>query len=336
MNEKLMFSLIDKGIHYYKETIELFRGKTLLITGGTGVVGSWLVKTILLANRVMKLNCTIILLVRDCDKAIRYFGNDKNILYCKEDILNQINIQNNVDYVIHAAAQTNSYKMVEEPVETIMTSVIGTNNILEFCKHKNVKSIIYLSSMEVYGVVKEETSIDEEFIGDINHLLVRSSYSESKRMCENICVAYCKEYSIPVKVIRLSQVIAPLNNNDKRLIGELINCISLKKNMILHSDGMSKRNYIFIVDAVFAVFQILLHGINGEVYNAANSDWYYSVKDLCERIISVSESKIELLIENKKLNIYPENSFLKLNTTKIEGLGWKPLVSFDEAIKSII
>lgn len=126
----------------------------------------------------------VYLLVRSEDKAQTLFGNgleQENVILLKGDIRDKIVIDDKIDYIIHAASVTTSKYMITNPVETLMTSISGTDNILQLAIEHDVKSIVYLSSMEMYGTVAlEQNPITEEKSGYIDVLNVRSSYSEGK------------------------------------------------------------------------------------------------------------------------------------------------------------
>ena len=198
---------IDYLIENCKYLRELDK-KTVLITGSTGLIGSLLIKTILENNKVRKMNTKVIALCRNEEKFkemyIDYL-NDINLKLILSDIKDNVEIEDSIDYIIHTAAITKSKLLVDFPVETTMTAVIGTRNILEFAKEKKVSSMVYLSSMEVYGTFKESNIIDEDMLGYIDLKNVRNGYPESKRLCEYLCNAYAKEYNVNVKSIRLAQ-----------------------------------------------------------------------------------------------------------------------------------
>ena len=192
------------------------KDSTVLITGATGLIGSQLAKALAACNRIRNLNLKICILVRSQEMAELIFSDllkraDMEVI--KGDILNPyteyIAEKEKIDYIFHTASVTASKMMVEQPVNTINTSLNGTSNILELARAKKCKGVVYVSSMEMYGKFEkkgeESPYIDEETLGYINPLEVRSNYPESKRMCENMCVAYAKQYDLPVSIARLSQ-----------------------------------------------------------------------------------------------------------------------------------
>ena len=172
-------------------------GCNVLVTGATGVVGSLIVKTLAYCNVKRDLHIGILLFARGADKAREIFGSildEPNVRLFIGDINNEIIMDMPVGYIIHGANPTASKFFVTNPVETIMTTLTGTNNILKFATQKNVKGMVYLSSMEVYGQIPDNKKlVSEEELGHLDILAPRSSYSESKRAAECLCVSYASE-----------------------------------------------------------------------------------------------------------------------------------------------
>ncbi|MGN1153869.1 MAG: NAD-dependent epimerase/dehydratase family protein [Candidatus Gastranaerophilaceae bacterium] len=318
--------------------ITKLKNKTILVTGVTGFIGKQLVLTLLCMNTVHNLNINIIAMARNKDKVKTLFHNvlnDKNLNFCIQDSTENINISNNVDFIIHCANPVTSRVFVEHPVETIEAITLGTNNILKFAKEKKVESVVYLSSMEVYGII-DIPSIKESDYGYIDPLNIRSSYSEGKRLAETLCVSYCSEYKVPVKIIRLSQVFgAGLDYNDSRVLSQFIRSVIEKKDIVLHTEGKTVLTNCYISDAINGIFTVLLEGQNGESYNLANSKNVFSIKQIAELIVqNNSTSKVILDIQN--VSQYRPDTILKINTDKINALGWIARIGLKEMISRTI
>lgn len=215
---------------------------TVLVTGATGLIGFQLIKALLAIG-----NIRIIALIRNMDKAKRIYTKEEiqNISFVIGDIVEKINIDMDVDYIFHCAAVTTSKMMINNPVETIITSVNGTNNILKLALEKSSKSVVFISSMEMYGAFNSNVGeITEETIGYIDPLELRSNYPESKRLCENMCIAYLHEYNVPVKIARLAQTfgagILPWEN---RVFAQFARSVLNETDIVLHTKGLSEGNY---------------------------------------------------------------------------------------------
>ena len=318
--------------------LEAMRNTTVLITGGTGLVGFNLIQE--LAKVRESLNLKILALVRNEEKARSAFASflDQVELVCG-DVTDELVIEQPIHYVIHGASVTSSRMFVENPVETIMTSVRGTQNMLELGRRKNVRSMIYLSSMEAYGTTKGDALLTEADLGYLNPLSVRSSYPESKRMCESLCVAYAEEYGVPVKIARLVQTFGPgMQPGDKRAIVQFLNSAMVNENIEIKASGESARMYLYTLDAVTALVTLLLRGEDGTAYNVANKETYCSIRVLAETIVKVVGGTSQVLVNTgteEERRIYPPDSFLRLDTSRLEALGWRAQYGLDESIRGL-
>lgn len=319
--------------------LEALRNSTVLITGGTGLVGFNLIQE--LAKVSESLGLKILALVRNEEKARRVFVSflDRVELVCG-DVTDELTIAQPIHYIIHGASITSSKAFVENPVETIMTSVIGTRNILELGRRKHIRSVVYLSSMEIYGEIKGNALLTETDVGYLDPLSLRSSYPESKRMCESLCVAYAKEYGVPVRIARLVQTFGPgMQPGDKRVIVQFLQSALNKKDIEIKASGESTRMYLYTFDAVSALLTLLLHGEDGAAYNVANKGTYCSIRTLAETIVQVTGGDSRVLVNTgteEERHIYPPDSFLRLDTSKIEALGWQARYDLHESIRNLM
>ncbi len=316
-----------------------FKNKTILITGATGFIGVQTVLSLSKASMDHNLNVKLVLPVRDIAKAKSLFFQKMcfvNIKFIKQDINKKLNYNGKVDYIIHTASNTSSKSFVESPVETIDTTINGTKNILELAKKKNIESFVYLSSMEVYGTINSDTPIKEEDLGPLNLLNERNSYPQAKRMAENLCYSYFKEYSTPIKIARLCQIIgANIPYNDTRVFAQFARWKKKKKDITLHTDGSTIRNYCYITDCVTAILKILTEGTSGDAYNVANQNAICSIKEMAEKIASKQEN-INITYKITNDNKYLPSIKLCLNTEKLEALNWKAEICIDDIFSKLV
>ena len=179
-----------------------------------------------------------------------------------------------VDYIIHAASQANTKLFYSDPVGTLSANTIGTYNLLKYANEKKVKGFLFFSSGAVYG----DTSIATEFIKEnqyyqIDPLEITSCYSESKKMAENMCFSFYKQFNLPIKIIRIGHTYGPgINLNDGRVFSDFIKNILDNKDLVIKSDGEAKRAFCYITDAINAFFLVLFNGKSGEAYNMSNNE----------------------------------------------------------------
>ncbi|WP_337464815.1 NAD-dependent epimerase/dehydratase family protein [Acidaminococcus timonensis] len=306
------------------------QGRSVLVTGGTGLIGSTVIKALCYANTAKKLHLRIFALVRNLEKAERMLGHENEVLHFIQGSVEKLpEINKAVDYIIHGASPTASLFFVEHPVETIQIAVQGTSNLLKLAKEKVVKSFIYLSSMEVYGAPQADTLIPETQGCTLDSMVVRSCYPIAKRLCENLCASYVQEYDVPAKVIRLAQTFGPgVLKDDKRVFAEFARDAMDGNDIVLQTVGTSKREYLYTADAVTAILTVLLEGADGESYNAGNPETYCSIVEMAQLVVKqIAEDKIQIQFpynETETSFKFPPSHHLHLDVSKLENLGWKP------------
>ena len=303
--------------------------ETVFVTGATGVIGSMLVKKLL--SQKYKVVC----LVRNEDKARRLLGSNADLCLIVGDVTKENIINEDIDYIIHAASQTSSKAFVQEPVETMMVAIQGTRNMLELARDKKVKSFVYLSTMEIYGTPQTDEKISEQHGTNIDTMTVRSSYPESKRACESLCQGYYSEYGVPIKVLRLTQTFGhAIDYFDGRVFAEFARCKIEKRNIILHTEGKTKRSYLSSSDAVEAILTVMLKGKDGEAYNVANEETYCSIYEMA-KLVAGTDIDVEIQVDNENHGYAPE-LHMNLDTRKIQNLGWAPNHNLNDMFGQLI
>ena len=314
---------------------KLFRrleGASILVTGATGLIGSMLVKTLLAANDQYNCDIKVIGQIRNFDKAGRIFGKDvKNLaLSASADVP--------CTHIIHTVSPTSSKYFIESPVETIKTSVGSAMEILEIAE-KNHASLVYLSSMEQYGVPYQPGQhMTEDMIGIIDHLNIRSSYSESKRLCECLCASYAAEYGVDVKIARLAQTFgAGISLTDNRMPMQFAKAAAESRDIILHTKGESISNFVYLTDAVSGILTILVSGEKGQAYNVCNDSETRSVREIAELVCqSVADGKIAVRVEEKENMGYAPTVAMYLDSRKLRSLGWTAEIDMASAYARLV
>lgn len=317
------------------------KNSSIFVTGATGLLGSFIIRVLLYLNKTENYNVQIFALIRNKEKAEKIFGeysHNDNINWIIGDIRNFI-IKENIDYIIHGASVTSSQDFLHKPVETISTALYGTERILEISKKLKPKSVVYLSSMEVFGVTDTRLEeVKESDYGYIDILNPRSSYSEGKRLCECLCASYASEYGVPVKIARLTQTLgAGIDYNDSRVAAQFMRSVIENKDIVLKTEGKTRRPIVYISDAVSGIFTVLLRGQSGESYTVANKKTIATIRETAEMIShNIAQDKIKVVFDIDVPKEYAPNLNLNLNTDKLESLGWTAQIDLEESYRRMI
>lgn len=310
--------------------MSVFEGKSVLVTGATGYIGSFCVRSLLAS----KYNIKVIALARNEDKAKQMYDTNQNLKILVQDINAPVTTDEKIDYIIHTAGVTASKDFVEKPVETIWTSVNGTRNILELAKEKKCLGVVYISSLEIYGIPQREDVTEKDY-GYIDILSPRGSHPESRRMAENLCISYGTEYNVPVKIARLTQTFgAGISKNDSRVYAQFAKSVIDKKDIILHTEGFTKRCYCYITDAITGIFTVLTKGENNMAYNVANKNTYTTIYGMAQSLVN-ENTNVVYDIDNKDRGYNPEVK-ISMDTRHLELLGWRAKVSLKEMFERLI
>ena len=310
---------------------DCFQGKTFLITGSKGIVGSGLMKWLLYENQYHNGNVRVIASTRDKQQIPDYIEDKDNVIFCtfgkeKEECEKEC-----IDYIVHAAAPTSNKVFLANPVESMNVIIDGTKRMLELARGKG-SSMIYISSEEVYGTPHEENPISEDFVGAIDSLSIRSCYPLGKKAAELFCKSYSVEYGVNVSIIRPTVILGLWQPYDSvKVEAEILRCILENKNLVMKSDGSTKKSVVYSLDVVSALLMVLIKGNAGEAYNITNPDTFRSVRETAESMFRKYNDRvtIEYDIDPNSKTAYLPKRMLNENIQKCSELGWKPLADLE-------
>lgn len=306
-----------------------------LLTGATGLIGSALLSKLVADGN--SVTCPI----RNNEKAKGLFGADtyNKVQWIEMPLETYLkDMEDGFEYIIHCASPTASKYFVSNPVETLSFNIATTTAIMEYAKNHSMKGVLFLSSLESYGTVTEDDRlIDEDYQGYVNPLEVRSSYNIAKRTCECICHAYSQEYNVPVKVVRLTQIISSkVAEEDMRVYAQFARSAARGEDIILHTEGTSARQYLYIDDAVEALITVLMKGNSGEAYNVANEETYITIRDMAEFVQKNFNPEHKVVIQKRDDMGYAPVTKLRLSTQKLRDLGWSPRYNLKDMFCDLI
>ena len=311
---------------------EYLKDKTVLITGSKGIIGSGLIRWILLENQKQGNNTHIIASSRNPEKIPPFIEEGDNISFCKFG--EEGEISEKIDYIIHTAAPTSNKVFKEQPVESLLTILDGAETVLDLAKRQENCSLIYLSSEEAYGTPNATEPVSESFVGAIDSLNVRNCYPLGKKASELLCKAYYEEYGLDVKIIRPTVILGLYQPYDSvKVEAEILRCIMENKDLFMKSNGMTKKCVIYTMDALSAVLTVLFKGQAGEAYNATNPETYETVKDRAYKAFAKFNPNVTIEFAEQDVSMasgYLPQRALQEDITKIRKLGWKPLANMDD------
>lgn len=324
-------------------------GKTILLTGAYGMLASYIVYFLFFIRNKKNIKVNLIAIVRNKDKFYKKFSDITemdNITVIENDVSEPMDIDGNIDYIIHAASLASPQYYSVCPVDVLKPNTVGTYYLLQLAKEKNVKGFLMFSTCDVYGVPNAVNGmITEDSYGRMDTLDIHNCYSESKRMAETMCKAFNVQYGIHTKIARIAHTYAPTMDidNDPRVFASFVKNIVTGQDIVMKSDGSGKRSFCYITDAIAGYFMILFKGVDGEAYNVCNTSQFISVKELADTLVSLyPENNLKVIRkERQKSEHYTENSLLVgcdniPDNSKLMELGWSADVDIEEGFKRVI
>lgn len=306
--------------------------KSIMLSGATGLLGSFLVDVILEKDLTSDLNCTVYALGRDEQKAkVRFskFSEDKHLIFIPYDVKNSFvrNDIGTVDYVLHLASNTHPMQYSTDPIGTITTNIIGLQNMLDFAIDHHATRFAFASSNEIYGENRGDVEFfDEAYCGYINSNTMRAGYPESKRCGEALCQAYKVQMGLDVVIPRFTRSYGPtMLMSDTKAISQFIKKGIAGEDIILKSNGNQYYSYQYVSDSISGLLTVMLCGKTGEAYNIAEKHSDITLKELAAIISGINGKEVVFEIPDAiEAAGYSTATKARLDGHKLQALGWKP------------
>ncbi|TWD96461.1 dTDP-glucose 4,6-dehydratase/UDP-glucuronate decarboxylase [Neobacillus bataviensis] len=323
--------------------LKKLEGSRVLISGGGGFLGGYFLDLIDYCNQnIFETPCNVICIenfISAVPQRIQHLQNNQYFEIVNQDIVQPLNINKKVDYIIHAASIASPTYYRKYPIETIETNVMGLKNLLDFGKEQGVKSFLFFSTSEIYGnPAPEFIPTPETYNGNVSCTGPRACYDESKRLGETLCVIYFQQYGVPVKVVRPFNVYGPgLRIDDKRVIPDFFNDALHHKKISLFSNGAPTRSFCYISDAIKGFMLALLSNHDGEAFNIGNDEVEISMLELAKlvgKLVGGVEIEFKQSNDDKYLIDNPQRRCPNLTKAK-NLLGYYPKVNLEDGLGSL-
>lgn len=335
---------LSKIVNNIKEDAKALEGKTILISGGSGFIGSYINAVLYVLNKkVFKKKCRIISIdnyITGSKKNFLVNLKGKNFQLLDGDIRLPVITNEKIDYIIHAAGLASPYYYKRYPLETIESAILGAKNLLELARITKPASFLLFSSSEIYGDPDPKfVPTPETYAGHVSSVGPRACYDESKRLAETLCMTYHQIYKVPIKIVRPFNIYGPgMKHIDYRVIPTFIYNGLRKKDLPVHDKGVQTRTFCYITDAIVAIFKVLISGRAGEIYNIGNDQPEIGMFELAQTISEMLNNGVKPRRKNYPQN-YPAGEPQRRcpDLTKIKNqLHYQPQVDLRTGLKQTI
>ena len=304
---KNAIDVIEADLNYICNNLdyefEQLSGKKLLIAGGAGFLGYYLVQTILHWNINRADTSKINLVVYDnFMRGIPYWLENLNDNPClkivKHYVINPLpeDIED-FQFIIHAATIASPIYYRKNPIETMDANINGLRYFLDYCikkrdEKKSVEGFLFFSTSEIYGdPTPENIPTLETYRGNVSCTGPRACYDESKRYGETLCVNFAQQFNLPIKIARPFNNYGPgLKISDRRALPDFARNILNNEDIILFSDGSPTRTFCYVADAIVGYYKVLISGKDGESYNIGMDNPEISILELANKTIEISRN----------------------------------------------
>ena len=287
----------------------------MLVSGGTGLIGSLLIDVLRERNEKYGQNTKVISLSRLIKKG------DNTVTYLSRDVKEPIDFGGRIDYCIHLASNTHPKQYSEDPVGTIETNISGCKNLLELTRKNSGARFLLASSVEIYGDGKG-APMKEDFCGYIDCNTARAGYNESKRLSESLLQSYRVQFGVDGVIARFARCFGYTNRPDSKAIAQFIDKAVRGEDIVLRSPGMQRFSYCYVADAVSALIKILLDGKDGEAYNVSEEDEGKTLGDYAALIASFAHRKVVFDFDPEKNKGASSTGYAILSCEKLKALNW--------------
>lgn len=331
LNKKHPFYIEDLRAILSIKGIDRLRGKSLLITGATGLLGVQMIDALMLLEDVF-----VYAVGRSKERAAERLGeyfDNPNFRFIEHDVCLPFDSNICADYIIPCASNTHPLAYAQYPIETIMINVKGAEYALNMAERCG-STVLYPSTVEVYGNARNEDIFTEDYTGMLSLSNSRACYTESKRVSEALCQSYIAERNVDVRVVRLSRVFGPtMLMSDSKASSQFIKKAVADENIVLKSRGEQFFSYTYVADAVAAMLYVMIHGERGVAYNISCRKCDVRLKDFAKLCANYNGKEVVYDIpDNTEVRGFSIATKAILDNSRLCALGFTPKYDMETAL----
>ena len=328
---------LDHVLAHTRSLWDELRGKRLLITGGTGFFGCWLLETFAWANRKLNLGASVTILTRSPDAfklKTPHLTADPAVRLHQGDIRSFEFPAGEFSHIIHAAAESSTRRCAEQPLTMFDTIVQGTRHVLDFAVACKARKLLFTSSGAVYGRQPSElTHVPEDYPGAPDSMSPGSAHGEGKRAAELLCRLYAEEHGLQVKIARCFGFVGPHLPLDANFAaGNFIRDALRGGPILVAGDGTPRRSFLYAGDLAVWLWTILFRGEAGRAYNVG-SDTDLSILELSHEVRKALAPQTETQVSQTAESGKPTERYIPDIARARTELGLDVSVPLPEAIR---
>lgn len=331
---------ISEYVMINKPLFKELENKKLAITGAAGLIGSYIIDLITVANELFDNNTEVLAIDRNGELLKERFPDGTSLVRHLVMDVNERELPcENVDYVIHAASNTSPVDYATKPVDTMKTNFIGTDRMINYCMNNGAKRFLFCSSVEAYGMNNGDVDdFCEDYSGYVNSNTVRAGYPAAKRASEALCNAYCSQMGLDFVIARIGRIYGPtVIEGDTKAPTQFINNAVNGENIIMKSNGMQEFSYGYVGDCAIAMLVILTRGVCGEAYNIADPDSKVRLRDFAEGAAKAGNAEVVFCAPTEtEAKGYSKVTKATMNTDKLTSLGWTAKYNIENGIERTV